>query len=251
MTCHLEAIHESRKNSSLSEVLKKARENVIYVEAFKKYLENPVTLNKELKDLKEDLDATRTYDELKILREVAVLGLKRERGLNLCKEKKISERIEPEEQQQQPAKEDTEEMKLDTSEDISEEPQPATYMQTLQTWFPLWGGWYAQKEDSPSLQSHDLDTSEANLSSLEDEIIGALTDEANLIPYKDLIFAQLGFSLKSGTLKLFSRGQKNSGRDGDKPLFEFEFTGESRFKNLFYDRYLRWWPSIIFVIHKP
>jgi hypothetical protein len=93
--------------------------------------------------------------------------------------------------------------------------------------FPLWGGWYTQKEDAASLHSHDLDSSEANFSSLEDEIIGALSDEAHFVPYKDLVFAQLGFSLKSGTLRLFSRGPKasKSGREGDKLLFEFEFTG--------------------------
>jgi len=221
MTCHLESIHESHKNSSWPVVLKKARENVVYVEAFKKYLDNPVTLDKDLKDLKEDVDASRSYEELKILRELAVLSLKRERGLNQPRDEKKSEPVEQEEQQL-PAKE--EEIKVDEEEDAAEEPPPATYMQTLQTWFPLWGGWYAQKEDSP--MHHDLDSSEANLSSLEDEIMGALSDEAHFVPYKDLVFAQLGFSLKTGTLRLFSRGQKTgSGRDGDKLLFEFEFTG--------------------------
>jgi hypothetical protein len=37
------------------------------------------------------------------------------------------------------------------------------------------------------------------------------------------VFAQLAFSLKSGTLRLNSRAAKGAGRD--RPLFEFEFTG--------------------------
>ena len=221
MTCHLEAIHESSKNSLWTTVLKKARENVKYVEAFKKYLDNPVTLDKDLKDHKDSVDSSRTYDELKILRELAVYYLKRDRGLDESREEK---KTETEEQQQPPPPED-----LEPQEDsVPNESPPSTYMSTLQTWFPLWGGWYAQKEDSTA-QPYDLDASEANLSSLEDEIIGALSDEAHFVPYKDLVFAQLGFSLKSGTLRLYSRGSSkgasSSGRENDKLLFEFEFTG--------------------------
>jgi hypothetical protein len=41
---------------------------------------------------------------------------------------------------------------------------PATYASALQSWFPLWGGWYAQREETP--QPFDLDASEANLGSI-------------------------------------------------------------------------------------
>ena len=85
---------------------------------------------------------------------------------------------------------------------------------SLKSRFPLWGGWYASKDDSSQPYNPDRDSNEANLSSLEDEIIGALSDEATFVPYKDLIFAQLGFSLKSGTLRLFSRGQKTGSVKG-------------------------------------
>jgi len=180
-----------------------------------------VTLAKELKDHKDSVDSTRTYEELKILRELAVFYLKRERGVD---ESKRENKTETEEVELQVPPEE-----LETVEDsVPYESPPETYMSTLQAWFPLWGGWYAQKEDSMT-QHYDLDASEANLSSLEDEIIGALSDEAHFVPYKDMVFAQLGFSLKSGTLRLYSRGSSkgnsSSGRENDKLLFEFEFTG--------------------------
>jgi hypothetical protein len=91
MTCLMESIFESRENSRWSTVLRKARENVVYVEAFKRYLDNPVTLDKELRDVKEAIDASRSYEELKILRELAVFRLKRERGFDQAREEKKSE----------------------------------------------------------------------------------------------------------------------------------------------------------------
>ena len=229
MTCLMESIYETRENGRWSTILRKARENVDYVEAFKKYLDNPVTLDKALRDRKEAIDHARSYDELKILRELAVFKLKRERGLSQTKEEKKTEAAAAAAEMSEPDVTEAGGQPPDEGEEASpNDPPPATYMQTLQTWFPLWGGWYGQRDDPASMQHHDLDSSEANLSSLEDEIIGALVDEAHFVPYKDLVFAQLGFSLKSGTFRLYSRGPKasrTSGRDGDKLLFEFEFTG--------------------------
>ena len=88
MTCLMESIYETRENGRWSTILRKARENVDYVEAFKKYLDNPVTLDKALRGRKEAIDHARSYDELKILRELAVFKLKRERGLSQTKEEK-------------------------------------------------------------------------------------------------------------------------------------------------------------------
>ena len=141
MTCLMESIYESRENGRWSTVLRKARENVDYVEAFKKYLDNPVTLDKELRDRKDAIDHSRSYEELKILRELTLAKMKRERNFNQTKEEKkseaVPEEVEPEvaEAGNQPEEED---------ESSPKDPPPATYLQTLQTWFPLWGGWYGQ-----------------------------------------------------------------------------------------------------------
>ena len=54
----------------------------------------------------------------------------------------------------------------------------------------------------------------------------ALADEANLVPYKDVVFAQLGFSLKRGIIQLYSKSSfSNDQRSSNRRLlFEYEFT---------------------------
>lgn len=67
------------------------------------------------------------------------------------------------------------------------------------------------------------------MSTFEEEVLEALADEANTVPYKDVVFAQLSFRLKQGTLKLYSRRRKSSNpkkkkmADKGSHLFEFEF----------------------------
>ena len=128
----------------------------MYVEAFKRYLDNPVTLDKTLKDHKDSVDASRCYDELKLLRELAVFYLKRERGLE---EERSSQQQQQQQQQPPPEEEDVEFPQEDheVHDDLSSETQPATYMSTLQAWFPLWGGWYADKEADYMQRSYDPD----------------------------------------------------------------------------------------------
>ena len=130
MTCHLEAIHESRKHSTWESSLKKARENVLYVEAFKRYLDNPVTLDNALKVHKESVDASRSYEELKILRELSVFYLKRERGVN-----------ENENVAEPPAAEEvfSESQEVEGEQQLDEpvavpESQQESYMSALQAW---------------------------------------------------------------------------------------------------------------------
>ena len=45
---------------------------------FKRHLQNPVVLDQTDKDVKEELDSSRPYEELKILREQAVILLEKE-----------------------------------------------------------------------------------------------------------------------------------------------------------------------------
>ena len=78
ITCEMERIHERNNVTSWESVLQKARDNVKYVQAFKSYLENPVVFDEELKEHKDSMDLLRSYDELKVLREQAVLLLERE-----------------------------------------------------------------------------------------------------------------------------------------------------------------------------
>ncbi len=75
ITCHMEMIHEKSAASSWQTVLERARQNVSYVLAFQSYLLNPVTFPSDYKEVKDSIDSQRSLQELKILREQAVILL--------------------------------------------------------------------------------------------------------------------------------------------------------------------------------
>ena len=56
-----------------------------------------------------------------------------------------------------------------------------------------------EEEQNSALQNQD-----PNISTLEEELLEFLSDDANVVPYKDVVMVQLRFSLKQGTIKLFS-----------------------------------------------
>ena len=56
---------------------------------------------------------------------------------------------------------------------------------------------------------------EEEVSALEESLLEVLADEHNVAPYKDVIMAQLSFSLKQASLKLLKSDQNL--------LFDFEF----------------------------
>ena len=233
ITCHMEVIHERNKAASWRTVLTKARENVKYVEAFKKYLENPVVFDSELKEHKEDMDSTRSYEELKALREQAVLLLKKER-----EEPDEASKITPTSEESRSLVKDED---VDAGDNPNENPAPPP-QSLLQRWFPLWGGWYGDPQEAPDDDDEEeLDifgdthagadkyNRSADQSTLEDEIMGALADEVtNLVPYTDVIFAQLSFTLKKGTTRLLSCSPSSpltsTSTSKRRLLFEFEFT---------------------------
>ena len=197
ITCHMEVIHGNNISRTWENALNKARENVAYVQAFKRHLQNPVVLDPEDKEIKENLDSSRPYEELKILREQAVIMLEHEMG---TPHETASNTPPPH---------------------VSEEEEGAVAQSVLQGWFPMWWGWY-----DTSQEESDETNSSQNESVLEDELIEVLTDEAsttNLVAYKDVVFLQAQFCLSKSSIKLFSSSSL-SGEDEDKLLFELECT---------------------------
>ena len=199
IACEMERIHERNYARSWESTLQKARENVKYVEAFKKYLENPVVFDADLKEHKDKMDLTRSYEELKVLREQAVILLESELG---------HEKVHTEE--------------LDTESNVDDDTSEAAAQSTLQRWFPLWGGWYGTSYEQEDAVEIDHESSRLEESRLEEELIEAITDDvATAVPYKDVVFLVCSFSMTRATTKLFSKSTKSP--DG-KPLFEFEFS---------------------------
>ena len=220
ITCYLEEIRRKANNKKLSVILHKCRENVEYVSAFKLYLDNPMALDIKSKDCKNTQDVSRSYDELKTLRELAAYYLTVERNKEITNV-----------QDMQPATSSFDSTdNIDNSSPVDSKPAESL----LQRWFPLWGGWYSNTVDDSAMnendklfenqQSNDDNNENPNRTSLEGEIMDALADEANVVPYKDVVFAQLGFSLKRGTVQLYSKKSFNDRTSSRRLLFEYEFT---------------------------
>ena len=75
---HIARIREKRLHTNVEIATSKAKENPLYVKAFKAYLLNPLNFDPEYKEIKDHCDNERSYEELKILRELAVLQIKSE-----------------------------------------------------------------------------------------------------------------------------------------------------------------------------
>ncbi|XP_071747088.1 intermembrane lipid transfer protein VPS13D [Lepeophtheirus salmonis] len=88
ITSHMERIHKRNAQYSWSNVLSMAQENVKYVDAFREYLLNPVGISQDIKMFKDSTDASRTYEELKILRNLVVFQLKNELPSKLSNQNK-------------------------------------------------------------------------------------------------------------------------------------------------------------------
>ena len=177
ITSTMEAIHERNLSNTWDRVLSKAKENVRYVNAFQSYLKNPVVVEPEDKELKTAVDASRSYTELKILRELAVAGLEKELFSNAAEYDAKN-------------KEDS-----GANEENSE---TAAAQSLLQGWFPLWWGWYGATAPSASPENQEIssDTDVLNETSIEDELLEALADDAhNVVPYKDVVFLQANFTM--------------------------------------------------------
>ena len=195
ITCHMEEIHGRHLNHTWEIVLSKARENVAYVEAFKRHLQNPVVLDQSDKDVKEELDSSRPYEELKILREQAVILLEKEMA-PISFSTKTKEKHE-----------------TGRSETVGQS--------VLQGWFPMWWGWYDYAPQAEEASSNNA-PSEKNESLLEDELLGVLADEAatNVVAYKDVVFLSSTVCLNKSLVKLFRSADDDSKKE--KLLFELE-----------------------------
>ena len=214
ITCHHEEIKQRSTNNKLDVILRKCRENVKYVTSFKSYLDNPMALDLESKECKNAQDVSRSYEELRVLRELAAYYLKVERTGSVNDD----------------AYKNSTNINHDGCDESEQDAKPAESL--LQRWFPLWGGWYSSSSDEIT-ETEDTDTAAVEPSSdemvlsktsLEEEIMDALADEANIVPYKDVIFAEMSFSLKRGTIQLYSKKSFNERTSSRRLLFEYEFT---------------------------
>ena len=216
ITCHMEEIHGNHLSRTWETVLEKARDNVAYVAAFKRHLQNPVVLDATDREVKERLDSSRPYEELKILREQAVILLEKEMVALDTDEDQVKSNLENE-------------------GSLVESKSETVGQSVLQGWFPMWWGWYdyaQQAEDSSTPSAYSKMASDKNESLLEDELLEALADEAtNVVAYRDVVFLSSTVCLNKSIVKLFTSSKSSEGDDDpqERLLFELECS-QARFE---------------------
>ncbi|KAJ6645642.1 Vacuolar protein sorting-associated protein 13D [Pseudolycoriella hygida] len=146
------------------------KENLEYMKIYSKIIKNPnEVLATKVMEFKNKVEKERSFDELKILREVCMA-------------------------------------RMPTPEVLSKETNQGRSM--LVQWFPQWWGWYGSSAQSPTqVQASSLvvlDTTPKDQNQLEDELLDALADsvENNSILKRDAVFGKFDFTLRKGTLDI-------------------------------------------------
>jgi vacuolar protein sorting-associated protein 13D len=162
-------------------------------------------------------------------RELAVYYLKEERG-------EVETTKQSMERKTSHASQDAEFFMSDSSPEEESVSLPAL-PSTLQQYLPYWVTGYSEAvppkqqldeeegEEEDALPPAEVD---ANISSLEEELLEFLSDDTTVVPYKDVVFAQIFFTLKQGSVKLFSDTRSYPSSPVNKRgkgclLFELEF----------------------------
>ncbi|XP_034948002.1 vacuolar protein sorting-associated protein 13D isoform X2 [Chelonus insularis] len=120
--CHL-GKDTLKPKMSWDDMIKRAHDNVIYVEAIRKLLDTPTaTLSPDIKSIKEKIEYERSFDDLRMLREIAM-------------------------------------SKVRPPKPIQETPAPVSPAARgmLVQWFPQWWGWYSKTPASSQSTSSAFD----------------------------------------------------------------------------------------------
>lgn len=177
VTCHVAGA--CRVRPTWDECLQRARENVRYVDMYARMLAQPsAALGTESKRLKDSVEWTRDFKELRALREVAM--------------RRVPCAPSPGGVTSTPA----------TAVNVNSSTHGRS---VLVKWFPQWWGWYSASSAADNQQETTAPaTTGEQRQQLEDEILEALADSAknNTLLRRDVVFGKFNFVLNGGTLTL-------------------------------------------------
>ncbi|KYM95934.1 Vacuolar protein sorting-associated protein 13D [Cyphomyrmex costatus] len=171
--CHL-GRDALKPKPSWKNILLRARENVCYVQAYAKLLGTPTSiLSPEIKTLKEKVENERNFDELRLLRELAM------------------EKVRPAKSQQEPN------MNVPQGRGM------------LEQWFPQWWGWYSKTSNS-SNGTQNGSSSTTFDGELLDVLADTVNDDTLL--RRDAVFGQFNFALVQGAVSLCTEKDESNDR---------------------------------------
>ncbi|XP_064629557.1 intermembrane lipid transfer protein VPS13D-like isoform X2 [Lineus longissimus] len=197
---NLTTIQERSIRSTKHYMLKRAKENVIYVKGYTQYLVSG-TVEQKYKVVRDYMEETLTFEELKILREVAM------------------DRASKELKDMQPKPVSKEEPAVKS---------PSDNRGVLQRWW-TWTGYGASPEAADQNHDNEADSfyedaiggrsaddlppapkvakiDEAELEEAEQEVFDMLaeSEENNTLLRRDIVFARINFCLEAGSFKIFN-----------------------------------------------
>uniref|UniRef100_A0A8D0BUC4 Vacuolar protein sorting 13 homolog D n=1 Tax=Salvator merianae TaxID=96440 RepID=A0A8D0BUC4_SALMN len=213
LNAHIMEIREQKERSSWEFALHRAQDAVLYTDIYyKKLREEP--LSDEEQEEMERVEDEQTLDELKILREVVY-----DRFCELAES--IKEPLSD-------TAEGTSESELDASSGSS----GSGMLQYLQSWFPGWGGWYGNSQETLAKDSLEGLLSETSEQWRPEDATGAddFFDPAadissmNTFTKRDHVFAKLNLQLQGGSVTLLhteNRGLQTT----ERAFMQLEFSG--------------------------
>ncbi|KYN30792.1 Vacuolar protein sorting-associated protein 13D [Trachymyrmex septentrionalis] len=171
--CHL-GRDALKPKPSWKNVFLRARENICYVQAYAKLLGTPTSiLPPEIKTLKEKVENERNFDELRVLRELAM------------------KKVRPAKSQQ--------ELNMNVPQGRG----------MLEQWFPQWWGWYSKTPHS-SNGTQNGSSSTTFDGELLDVLADTMNDDTLL--HRDTVFGQFNFALVQGAVSLCTEKDESNGR---------------------------------------
>ncbi|KAM4652130.1 intermembrane lipid transfer protein VPS13D [Discoglossus pictus] len=213
LNANLSKIRERRRRSTWDFVLHRARDAVLYCEKHYDRLKG-IQLSIEEEAELDRIEEEQPFEELKILHELVHDRFK--------KHHEIAESMrEP----------------LSSSPGISPASSPTGnqgtgMLQYLQSWFPGWGGWYGNpQQTSEAIEGISQEEQQQGPWNPEDilgtdELFDPAADAANMNTFtkRDHVFAKLNFQLEGGTITL-SHKEKTNLTSKESAFMQLEFSG--------------------------
>ncbi|KAM4703144.1 intermembrane lipid transfer protein VPS13D [Rhinophrynus dorsalis] len=214
LNANLSEIQEQRRRATLEFVLQRARDAVFYTEKHCDRLKGiPLSNDDEVQI--DRIEDEQSFEELKILQDLVHDQFK--------KHQELAESLrEP----------------FSGPDGVSPASSPTNrpnsgMLQYLQSWFPGWGGWYGNPQETrEDLERLTQEQSRQQEQWNSDDVMGAeeffdpTVDTANMNTFtkRDNVFLKLNFQLEGGTITLLQK-EKGSLPAQETPFIQLEFSG--------------------------
>ncbi|XP_016844832.1 vacuolar protein sorting-associated protein 13D isoform X2 [Nasonia vitripennis] len=173
------------------DILQLGRNNVAYVEACAKLLSNPTaSLPPDIKKLKDQMEIDLSFDELRVLREMAMMKVR-------------------------PPK---------PAQAVSNASTPPQAQGMLVQWFPQWWGWHSTK--TANSNNNENSPTSQNSSTFDGELLDVLADtiDDDTLLRRDTVFGLFNFALSKGAISLCTVTKAQADKAAEtKTVMELQF----------------------------